>query len=501
MRASAILFDNPIFVRELRRRMRGRGVIFSLISYILLIGAISFGVILTLSLHGGDLPQKTGEEIGRTIFVCVAFVQAFLVWLAAPSITSGVTNSERERQTFEFLQVTTLSARAYVVGNLLSTAMYVLIVLVCALPVMSVSFLYGGIGIDDVLTTFGLLLAFSMVLSCFALFASSAFSKVRSVQSVVTSVCVAVGISIVSQRLIFASFMAPGGTPYFLQTVSLLRWSVPRWIPWAFSCALLCFALIVAAGRKLYTPDNRLFNYRQYLALFLIVQILLAGGNWGVFSATNLAGWIIASALMLYLAAMLFSTGRLAVGDEVWILKRRHPWLRRFDEGFFFILGLLAVWAAFGAAWAASAPNLRAAGWSAALSAPEVFGALSAFSYFAASTLFLFFLGRLVSQFTYTRRTAFWWLSAAGLTLYVLAPLLIDAFVFVRGGRRGAGDGLLAMSPWEVMARSEDASKLVDPALISMAALFAAAALAAAVGAQLAARRHRQVNYHFELKA
>ncbi|MCX7011795.1 MAG: ABC transporter permease [Candidatus Sumerlaeota bacterium] len=493
MRFLPIVFDNPLFVRELRRRMRGRGVIFTLIAYVLLMGAISFGVILVLGLRPDQAPQDIGQDIGRAIFASIAVIQAFLVWLAAPSITAGVTNAERERQTFEFLQVTTLTARSYIVGNLLSSVMYALIVLVCALPVTSVSFLYGGIGIDDVLTTFGVLLGLSLALCCFALFASAVWSKSRGVQAAVTMVCVMVGISMLSGGLIFISFSARGGTPFFLQPVTLGGLSVARWVTWALVGGLGCYALVAAAGRKLYTPDNRMFNYRQFLVFFLIAQALLLGSGWGSFGAKGAAEqWIGPTALLMFVAAALYSTGRVEVGDEVWILKRRHPFFRRVDDGLLFLALLAAAWVLGGAIWTLDKPS-RAAG---SPPAPSlVVPALRAIGYFSVASLFIFLLGKIVSQFTWSRRAAFW-------ALIVVVGLLFCAFPLALGITEGSmlnGEALAFLSPVMALFHAD----LLSDKDLSLAAIvfYLAACAGAALVWAVARRRHREVNYHYELKA
>lgn len=469
----ASIIDNPIFVRELRRRMRGKAIIFSLVSYVILMAIISFSVIFLNVANRHLPPQEIGQKIGQGMFYGISIIQAFLVLLAAPSITSSMTTAEREKQTFEFLQATTLSARAFVVGNLLSTLMYVLIVLVCAMPVLSVTFLYGGISIDDVLTTFGILLAGSLLLTCFALLASSINTRTRSVQAVVTVVCVLVGLFMLTRGIIFAGFAASGGIPVFLTTKTIMGFKIPLWALAGIPFLAFCAMMIVAAGRRLYEPDNRLFNYRQYAVIFLFFSMLAMTG----LPST----WLLVTLSMLYFGALNFSTGRPFLGDEIWVIKRRHPRLRRVDEGLFYMLGLLLFWAAT-AVFIDSRPNgFNKIGLS-------TWGTIA---YGVSSTLMFYCLGRYVSQYAYTRHGAFV-ATFAIIVCFIGLPLLFPLF--------GANDLSLftTLSPMGfVMANN--AGWRSGSVAWACSLVMAAIAIGLAFGWSVASRKHRLSDYHFDL--
>src|SRR5690606_1716917 len=97
-----------------------------------------------------------------------------------------------ERQTFDFLRVTTISPWMYIVGCFLSTVFYVTLALLCALPLISLAFLYGGVGRGEVVRMFAFLLATSMVLSAFGLYISSVRERTRTAQGIVVFVIFAI---------------------------------------------------------------------------------------------------------------------------------------------------------------------------------------------------------------------------------------------------------------------------------------------------------------------
>ena len=157
MRAIEIIFDNPIFVRELRRRMRKRGLILTLIIYIAALCLLSYFTVTWMSrdlsgqrFYSGQMRQSlavnmTAADIGKTLFSRITFIEQFLVLLVAPVLTAALVYSERERNTFDFLRATAISAPTFVAGAFMSTLIYVVLALFCALPVMMVAYMYGGV--------------------------------------------------------------------------------------------------------------------------------------------------------------------------------------------------------------------------------------------------------------------------------------------------------------------------------------------------------------------
>ncbi|MBI5154994.1 hypothetical protein HZA57_07135, partial [Candidatus Poribacteria bacterium] len=135
------IFDNPILTRELRRRMRGKALVYSIIGYIILMTLTSILVLLansdpfTMS-SARDTQKMLGKlaDTGQSLFRSISIIQGLLVLIIAPTITAGMTTGEKEKKTFEFLRVTTISPWMYVMGCFLSTVFYVSLALLCALP-------------------------------------------------------------------------------------------------------------------------------------------------------------------------------------------------------------------------------------------------------------------------------------------------------------------------------------------------------------------------------
>lgn len=346
-----LLLDNPIMLRELRRRMRGKAMILFLIIYVALVCGVSFLLLMvrsaTLDVDEGLNYVAEIADVGRSMFYAVIWTQGILVLLVAPAITAGMVTAERERQTFDFLRVTTLTPAMFVFGGLLSTLMYVLLVQVCALPVLCIPFLYGGMSPGEVLGWSGMLLGSSLVMCSLGIYFSSVSEKTRSAQGAMVMVTVALGWFSAFFLIANMATSGAGGVtaplwnayPLFNGAVTIPGWSL-------FVAAAVCVSAltVLVACRKIYDRERRVLNYTQYLVFCLAVCGALAGALWGLLNEFTVYLWVIAGGSLLMGAAFVFCTGEVVVGNDLWRLKRRIPPLRVVDESFLYVLVLTVAW-------------------------------------------------------------------------------------------------------------------------------------------------------------
>lgn len=159
--------DNPVILKELRGRMRGRQSFIMLTAYLGLI-ALFIGVLYTLleetsSSMGWDPSFR--QTAGKTIFGAVVLLEMLLIGFIGPGLTSGAISSERERQTYDLLRTTLLSARSLVLGKLGAAFSYLFLLILTALPIESLAFLLGGVGIGEMLIS-GLMLVVTALFFC-----------------------------------------------------------------------------------------------------------------------------------------------------------------------------------------------------------------------------------------------------------------------------------------------------------------------------------------------
>lgn len=116
---------NPIFAREMRAKAFGGGIWIFRCAYLCLAGSM-----ILMSLVAGNIALGSPDLI-RT--VALVF-QLGLIVLVVPSLTVGAVTSERERGNLDLLRQTRISAWQFLAGKLMTAALFVVFVVVGALP-------------------------------------------------------------------------------------------------------------------------------------------------------------------------------------------------------------------------------------------------------------------------------------------------------------------------------------------------------------------------------
>ena len=175
-------------VKELRGRMRGRRAFIILTVYLLLLGGFAWMVELimerTYSYGFGGNGTYATAAIGQGIFAALLMLETLQVAFLAPSSTAGAISLEREKQTLDLLIVTPISSLAIVLGKLLSALVYVWLLIAASIPLTAVVFVYGGVGPDDVLRGYFVLIVTALGLGSFGLFCSSLVKRTQAATAI-----------------------------------------------------------------------------------------------------------------------------------------------------------------------------------------------------------------------------------------------------------------------------------------------------------------------------
>jgi len=126
-----------------------------------------------------------GGTIGRVLFIGIVGIELFLVTFIAPSFTAGAISGERERQTYALLRTTLLPASRLVIGKLISALSYVLLLLLAAIPLQSLAFLFGGVTEVEIVLAVVILLVTAIALGSVGIYCSAIMQRTLSA-SVVT---------------------------------------------------------------------------------------------------------------------------------------------------------------------------------------------------------------------------------------------------------------------------------------------------------------------------
>jgi ABC-2 type transport system permease protein len=180
-----IIWENPITIKELRSRMRGRRAFVVLTVYLFILSGL-ISLIYTAYATSSNSPYGPDpRNLGKVIFSTIVGVQLFIVIFVGPAFTAGAITGEKERQTYEMLRTTLLTARWFVAGKLISALSYVFLLIFAAIPLQSIAFLLGGVAFSELIISQILLIVGAIAFAMYGLYCSSSYRSTLSA-SVVT---------------------------------------------------------------------------------------------------------------------------------------------------------------------------------------------------------------------------------------------------------------------------------------------------------------------------
>ena len=165
---------NPMLLKELKVKMRRWRAVILIGSYNLVLALLTIFIMkLTLNDTIGVIDQQN-------IFATYAFLvsaQFGLITLIAPALTAGAISGERERQTLDILLSTTLKHGSIITGKLFSSLSQIILLIISSIPVFSIIFLYGGIGISALFQVFLFYIIIAITLGSIGIFFSTFIKK------------------------------------------------------------------------------------------------------------------------------------------------------------------------------------------------------------------------------------------------------------------------------------------------------------------------------------
>jgi ABC-type transport system involved in multi-copper enzyme maturation permease subunit len=177
-----------IGVKELRGRMRGRRAFVILTIYLGLLGVFALMVERIIeaqySMGFGGTTAFASAAIGQGIFAAVLMLMTLQVAFLAPSSTAGAISLEREKQTLELLVTTPISSFAIVIGKLLSALIYVFLLIAASIPLMAAVFVFGGVGPEDMIKGYIVLIVTAIGLGSFGLLCSSLVKRTTAATAI-----------------------------------------------------------------------------------------------------------------------------------------------------------------------------------------------------------------------------------------------------------------------------------------------------------------------------
>jgi ABC-type transport system involved in multi-copper enzyme maturation permease subunit len=186
----------PLMRKELILRMRTWRTAVTLFTYATLLAVIAIGFLI----QQGGPGSNNASLVGIQLFQVLAMCQVILLLFVTPLSTAGAISGERQRQTWDLLLTTRMTAAGIVWSLLVTGLAFDLLLVTVSLPLFGLAFLFGGINGNVALQVCLVTVATVVVLVAVGLFISSLTR--RSAHAIVVAYVVAlvagVGLTIVT---------------------------------------------------------------------------------------------------------------------------------------------------------------------------------------------------------------------------------------------------------------------------------------------------------------
>jgi ABC-2 type transport system permease protein len=196
-------------LKELRGRMRGPRAFVVLTVYLSLTSAFTVLLYVLQAESISRTSTPTGSEIGRVLFYGVAAVELFMVTFIGPAFTAGAISGEREHRTYELLRTTLLSARALVVGKLISALSYIVLLLFAAVPLQAIAFLFGGVNPEELVIGLVILLVTAFQFGTVGLYFSAIMKRTLPASILTYSYALFATVGLPIALMVFMPIIAP----------------------------------------------------------------------------------------------------------------------------------------------------------------------------------------------------------------------------------------------------------------------------------------------------
>ncbi len=168
-----IFRDNPVLIRELLVNLRSSRAFTLQLLYVSFLGVV---VYFAWPAEG----KLVSADLSQRLFNMFFLGQFFLVALVAPAFAAGSITGEKERKTYEMLLASPLSPTSILVGKLLSSLTYLVLLITSSLPLMILCFLLGGILLSEITRAYLILVLAAGTFGLLSLACSSYFNRTSS---------------------------------------------------------------------------------------------------------------------------------------------------------------------------------------------------------------------------------------------------------------------------------------------------------------------------------
>lgn len=168
---------NPVLRKETKLMVRTWRIGLLLAIYVgvlALVGVSVFNLFLKSMTYGASFRELPMFYMG------LEGLQFILILFIVPSLTATAISGERERQTLDILLSTKMSPFSIIIGKLMASLSKIMFLIIAAVPVFALTFIYGGISVKHILQLLLFYLVTSIFLGALGMFISAFFKSTRA---------------------------------------------------------------------------------------------------------------------------------------------------------------------------------------------------------------------------------------------------------------------------------------------------------------------------------
>lgn len=168
---------NPIVKKDLQVTVRSMRMSWGLFAYEAVL-AVAF-LLALLVIQSASSYMSSGNIYSYLVYLfpVVAVAQVGIVAMYMPIITASSISGEKERQTFDLMLTTCMSPFSIVFGKVSSAVLRILFFVAASMPIMSLSFVVGGLNWSNLFYYLLALILFSVFAGSIGILASSICHK------------------------------------------------------------------------------------------------------------------------------------------------------------------------------------------------------------------------------------------------------------------------------------------------------------------------------------
>lgn len=167
---------NPILRNELKLHARTVRLPIILVIYNLVLSCVAVLFMASIqNQYQSGYPIQYDELM--EIFTILGWIQCVLVCFMVPILTASAIAGEREKQTLDLMLTTSISPFSIILGKLVAAMCTVCILVLSSVPILSISFLFGGMSWKDMIAFLFVVIAIGVFVGSIGLFFSSLVKK------------------------------------------------------------------------------------------------------------------------------------------------------------------------------------------------------------------------------------------------------------------------------------------------------------------------------------